>query len=100
MPPNTPPTTLGQDSKLHLRPARSLYALYTIILIWHLFHSEAWRYTGPFTRMNRFRGLFPGFGIAATAFAGYLVYEQLFLTSSHGHGKEGHGEEGHGDGHH
>ena len=56
-------------------------------------NSEAWRYTGPFTRMNRFRGMFPGFGIAAVAFAGYMVYEQLFLTSSHGHG-EAH-EEGH-----
>lgn len=56
--------------------------------------SEAWRYTGPFTRFNRFRGAFPGLGIATVAFAGYLVYEQMFLTSSHGHG------EGHGDGHH
>lgn len=57
-------------------------------------YSEAWRYTGPFTRWNRFKGLFPGFGIAATAFAGYLVYEQLFMTSSH------HGSEEHGEGHH
>lgn len=56
--------------------------------------SEAWRYTGPFTRFNRFRGAFPGLGIATVAFAGYLVYEQMFLTSSHGHG-EGHGDEHH-----
>ncbi|KAF2768466.1 hypothetical protein EJ03DRAFT_328315 [Teratosphaeria nubilosa] len=55
--------------------------------------NEAWRYTGPFTRAKRFRGLFPGFGIATVAFAGYMVYEQLFLTSSH-HG-EGHGEDHH-----
>ena len=53
--------------------------------------SEAWRYTGPFTRWNRFRGLFPGFGIGLAAFGAYMVYEQMFLTSSHGHGhEEGH----------
>lgn len=57
-------------------------------------HREAWRYTGPFTRRNRFKNAFPGFGIAAAAFAGFLVYEQIFLTKSHGHG------EGHGEGHH
>ncbi|KAK4893163.1 hypothetical protein LTS10_009896 [Elasticomyces elasticus] len=45
--------------------------------------NEAWRYTGPFTRGNRFRGAFPGFGIAVVAFAGYMAYEQVFLTSSH-----------------
>ncbi|KAK3710590.1 hypothetical protein LTR37_010217 [Vermiconidia calcicola] len=55
---------------------------------------EAWRYTEPFTRWNRFKGLFPGFGIGLGAFAGYLVYEQIFMKkSSHGH------EEGHGEGH-
>ncbi|KAM3417568.1 hypothetical protein BST61_g5804 [Cercospora zeina] len=56
--------------------------------------AEAWRYTGPFTRWNRFKGSFPGLGIATVAFAGYLVYEQMFLTTSHGHG------DGHGEGHH
>jgi NADH dehydrogenase (ubiquinone) 1 beta subcomplex subunit 3 len=55
---------------------------------------EAWRYTGPFTRWNRFKGSFPGLGIASVAFAGYLVYEQMFLTSSHGHG-DAHGEAHH-----
>ncbi|KAK0310038.1 hypothetical protein LTR01_004237 [Friedmanniomyces endolithicus] len=45
--------------------------------------NEAWRYSGPFTRGNRFRGAFPGFGIAVVAFAGYMVYEQVFLTSAH-----------------
>ncbi|KAI7025820.1 hypothetical protein KC318_g1164 [Hortaea werneckii] len=54
--------------------------------------NEAWRYTGPFTRFNRFRGAFPGFGIASVAFAGYLVYEQVFMSSGHGHHDEGHGE--------
>jgi NADH dehydrogenase (ubiquinone) 1 beta subcomplex subunit 3 len=56
--------------------------------------SEAWRYTGPFTFRERFRGSFPGLGIAVGAFAVYLVAEQLFFKDSHGHG------EGHGEGHH
>ncbi|CZT21937.1 related to NADH-ubiquinone oxidoreductase B12 subunit [Ramularia collo-cygni] len=53
--------------------------------------AEAWRYTGPFTRGKRFRNSFPGFGTATVLFAGYLVYEQMFMQSSHGHG-EAHGE--------
>jgi len=61
--------------------------------------NEAWRYSGPFTRWNRYKGALPGLGIASVAFAGYLVYEQLFtshgiLSSSHGHG-DSHHEEGH-----
>lgn len=55
--------------------------------------SEAWRYTGPFTRWNRFKGAFPGFGIAAVAFGVYVVAEQMFFKDDH------HGE-GHGEGHH
>jgi len=55
-------------------------------------HSEAWRYTGPFTRWNRLRGSFPGFGIATVAFAGYMAYETLFMDTSHGHATEHHGE--------
>jgi len=56
---------------------------------------EAWRYTGPFTRWNRFKGAFPGLGIATVAFAGYLVYEAVFMKDSHhGHG-EGQAEEHH-----
>ncbi|KAK0513012.1 hypothetical protein JMJ35_005029 [Cladonia borealis] len=51
--------------------------------------SEQWRYTGPFTRWNRFRGTLPGFGIASVAFAAYCGYEYLFLNDSHhGHGSE------------
>ncbi len=57
-------------------------------------YSEAWRYTGPFSRWNRFKGLFPGFGIGLAAFGAYLAYEQMFAQPSHGHG-EGHGEEHH-----
>ena len=58
-------------------------------------YSEAWRYTGPFTRRNRmYRGLFPGFGIGLAAFGVYMVYEQLFMSSGHGHG-DGHAEEHH-----
>ncbi|KAA8910766.1 hypothetical protein FN846DRAFT_507910 [Sphaerosporella brunnea] len=47
--------------------------------------AEAWRYTGPFTRWNRFKGSFPGLGIATVAFAGYCVYEHLFLKEDHHH---------------
>lgn len=63
-----------------------------VVLLLTALLSEAWRYTGPFTRFNRFRGAFPGFGIASVAFAGYLVYEQVFMSSGHGHHEEGHGE--------
>lgn len=55
--------------------------------------SEAWRYTGPFTRWNRFKGAFPGFGIAAVAFGVYVVAEQMFFADSHhgdAHGKDHH----------
>ena len=48
---------------------------------------EAWRYTGPFTRRNRFRGLFPGFGIAVVAFAAYSAFEYAFLDDGHSHSK-------------
>ncbi|EYE90356.1 NADH dehydrogenase [ubiquinone] 1 beta subcomplex subunit 3 [Aspergillus ruber CBS 135680] len=51
--------------------------------------NEIWRYTGPFSRFNRFKGLFPGFGIASVAFAGYCAYEHFFLKDEHHHG-EGH----------
>ncbi|PSN71154.1 hypothetical protein BS50DRAFT_517992, partial [Corynespora cassiicola Philippines] len=46
---------------------------------------EQWRYTGPFTRWNRFKGSFPGLGIATVAFGVYLVAEQLFFKEEHGH---------------
>lgn len=76
--PHHPPTTPSQPPT-------------TRLLLTYLSYSEAWRYTGPFTRWNRLRGSFPGFGIAVVAFAGYMAYEQVFLTSAHdGHG-EGHG---------
>ena len=57
---------------------------------------EAWRYTGPFTRWNRFKGSFPGLGIATVAFAIYLGYEAVFMRDDqHGHIESGHGEEHH-----
>ncbi|KAH8602338.1 NADH-ubiquinone oxidoreductase B12 subunit family-domain-containing protein [Bisporella sp. PMI_857] len=56
---------------------------------------EAWRYTGLFSRANRFKGSFPGLGIATVAFAGYCGYEYFFLNDSHGHA-----DGGHGNGHH
>jgi NADH dehydrogenase (ubiquinone) 1 beta subcomplex subunit 3 len=51
-------------------------------------HSEAWRYTGRFSRFNRFKNAFPGLGIATVAFAGYCLYEHFFLQDDH-HGHHG-----------
>ncbi|KAF2750101.1 hypothetical protein M011DRAFT_474581 [Sporormia fimetaria CBS 119925] len=51
---------------------------------------EAWRYTGPFSRWNRFKGSFPGLGIATVAFGIYCVAEQLFFKDDHHHAKGGH----------
>ncbi|KAH8663363.1 NADH-ubiquinone oxidoreductase B12 subunit family-domain-containing protein [Tricladium varicosporioides] len=56
--------------------------------------AEAWRYTGPFTRWNRFKMAFPGLGIATVAFAAYCGYEYMFLKDDH------HAEGGHGESHH
>ena len=47
-----------------------------------------------FSRWNRFKGAFPGLGIATVAFVAYLGYEQMFLKDEHHHG------DGHGEGHH
>jgi len=46
---------------------------------------DAWRYEGQFSRLNRFKTAFPGFGIAVVAFAGYVAYEKLFLTKEDEH---------------
>ncbi|KAL2793831.1 NADH-ubiquinone oxidoreductase B12 subunit family-domain-containing protein [Aspergillus germanicus] len=51
---------------------------------------EAWRYNGPFSRFNRFKRIFPGFGIASVAFAGYCAYEAAFLKDDHHHGDNHH----------
>ncbi|OJD39067.1 nadh-ubiquinone oxidoreductase b12 subunit family protein [Diplodia corticola] len=51
---------------------------------------EAWRYTGPFSRWNRFKSAFPGLGIATVAFGVYLGYEAIFLKDDHAHHGEGH----------
>ncbi|CAP68799.1 uncharacterized protein PODANS_7_7670 [Podospora anserina S mat+] len=53
--------------------------------------NEAWRYTGRFSRFNRYRNALPGFGTAVVAFTAYCVYEQLFLKKDERH----HGEEHH-----
>ncbi|KAL0637032.1 hypothetical protein Q9L58_004014 [Maublancomyces gigas] len=50
--------------------------------------SDAWRYSGPFTRFNRFKGAFPGLGIATVAFAGYCAYEAMFMSDTHAHHAE------------
>ncbi|KAK4218010.1 NADH-ubiquinone oxidoreductase B12 subunit family domain containing protein [Rhypophila sp. PSN 637] len=52
--------------------------------------SEAWRYTGPNSRRNRFKNALPGFGTATVAFAIYCAYEHFFLKDDHHHA-EGHG---------
>jgi hypothetical protein len=76
------PTTHGEDCQWKSIP-------------WHCLDktdgvdSEAWRYTGPFSRFNRFKSAFPGLGIATGAFAVYLVAEQLFFKEEH-HGEEHH----------
>ncbi|PQE32770.1 NADh-ubiquinone oxidoreductase b12 subunit family protein [Rutstroemia sp. NJR-2017a WRK4] len=57
--------------------------------------AEAWRYTGQFSRFNRFKNSFPGLGIATVAFAAYCGYEYLFLSDDHHGHAEGHGEEHH-----
>lgn len=57
------------------------------------YHSEKWRYNGLFSRWNRFKGGFPGLGIATVAFAAYCGYEYLFVKDEH------HGEH-QGEGHH
>lgn len=50
-------------------------------------YSEAWRYTGPFTRWNRFKGAFPGFGYGLAAFLLYSAYEAATGSGGHGHGE-------------
>ncbi|KKY33828.1 putative nadh-ubiquinone oxidoreductase b12 [Diaporthe ampelina] len=54
---------------------------------------EDWRYTGLFSRWNRFKNSFPGLGIATVAFAAYCGYEYAFLQDEHH-------DEHHGEGHH
>jgi len=81
---------LGQKRLFPHQPPLLWYG-YDRPLIWGVCCcSEAWRYTGPFTRWNRFKGLFPGLGIATVAFAGYCVYEQLFLKDDHHHAEDHH----------
>ncbi|KAI1815300.1 NADH-ubiquinone oxidoreductase B12 subunit family-domain-containing protein [Poronia punctata] len=55
--------------------------------------AEAWRYTGTFSRWNRFKNAFPGLGIATVAFAVYLGYEHFTATDDH-HG-DAHGNDHH-----
>ena len=81
--------SLGKKVRTPARIERQRVVVRELIL-----SSEAWRYTGPFTRWNRFKGAFPGLGIATVAFTGYVIVEALFFKDSHGH------EEGHGDKHH
>ncbi|KAK9369718.1 NADH-ubiquinone oxidoreductase B12 subunit family-domain-containing protein [Lipomyces kononenkoae] len=65
-----------------MRPSRYSLAATPLKDPWE--KREAWRYTGQFSRYNRLKGMFPGFGVGATAFVLYCVYEQL-VTPSGGH---------------
>lgn len=44
---------------------------------------DAWRYQDQFTRLNRFKGAFPGLGIAIGAFSAYLVYDKVIKKDDH-----------------
>jgi hypothetical protein len=47
---------------------------------------EAWRYTGPFLgRTLRWKGTFPGLGIASAAFGVYLAYDTFVATHDEEH---------------
>ena len=56
----------------------------------HLSGRDAWRFAGPFTRWNRFKGTLPGLGTATVAFAGYCLYEHFFMQDEHHHDEEHH----------
>jgi len=48
---------------------------------------EAWRYSGPFAaNTRRWKGTFPGLGIATGAFALYLAYDMFVAEKEHGEG--------------
>lgn len=87
------PWARGYESLL---PVTQRKGSFQLMIVWQQqSYREAWRYTGPFTRYNRFKGAFPGLGIATVAFTAYCAYEYLFLSSSgnqHGHTEAGHGE--------
>jgi hypothetical protein len=74
--------------KRHKRRPMGTIVLSTLTLSRHLtiltLRSEQWRYTGPFTRFNRFKGSFPGLGIATVAFGVYLAAEQAGLLKDEG----------------
>ncbi|KAF2666087.1 hypothetical protein BT63DRAFT_442398 [Microthyrium microscopicum] len=47
---------------------------------------EAWRYTGPFNKRElRWRGTFPGLGLATAAFAVYLAYDTFLAPEAEHH---------------
>ncbi|KAK6459420.1 NADH dehydrogenase 1 beta subcomplex subunit 3 [Scheffersomyces xylosifermentans] len=46
---------------------------------------DAWRYEGQFSRINRFKSAFPGFGIGVGAFVLYVAYEKLVLKKDEEH---------------
>ncbi|KAK8149847.1 hypothetical protein G3M48_005285 [Beauveria asiatica] len=52
--------------------------------------ADAWRFQGPFTRFNRFRGTLPGLGTATVLFAGYCTYEHFFMQDEHHHSEDAH----------
>ncbi|KAM5456257.1 hypothetical protein MaudCBS49596_001278 [Microsporum audouinii] len=83
-----PPNPTGFDMKT-FKAAASPTSEWALRDPWK--RNEAWRYTGPFSRWNRFKTGFPGLGIATVAFAIYCGYEYAFLNDNHhSHKEEGH----------
>jgi hypothetical protein len=77
LPRTVPKATHGRDS--------TLFRIFIVFFTAYLrLGSEQWRYTGPFTRFNRFKGSFPGLGIATVAFGAYLAAEQFGLLKDEG----------------
>ena len=68
----------------------SLNLVHERLDVWLMGSSEAWRYSGPFTRYKRLvKGSLPGLGIGAAAFGVYVVAEAMFFKDDHhGHGKD------------
>lgn len=54
-----------------------------------IYHREAWRYEGHFTKANMYRNLWPGFTYGVGAFVLYCIGEKALGGKSHSeHGAE------------
>ncbi|KAK7203946.1 major facilitator superfamily domain-containing protein [Myxozyma melibiosi] len=57
--------------------ALSFLGIFVFLALQILLPSEAWRYTGQFSRYNRLKGMFPGLGLGTGLFIAYCAFEQL-----------------------